>query len=85
MEEQLEYNKPRVDLSSTPWQGCEGNNFIFDSVTMLKRVSPLLSPSGKEEYASAEVLICKKCGKIPPFYADKMPDCPADLQSACKK
>jgi hypothetical protein len=83
--EHNEFSRPKIDLASTPWHGCEAGNYIFDTATMFKRVSPLLSPSGKEEFAAAEVIVCRRCGMIPPFFADKMGDCPANHKSVCKK
>jgi hypothetical protein len=52
---------------------------------MFKRISALISPTGNEEFAAADVIICKTCGKIPPFFAAKMGDCPADMKSECKQ
>jgi hypothetical protein len=78
-------SQQRLDLSDAPWHGCEKGNFLYDSATMFKRVSPIISPTGNEEFAAADVIICKNCGKIPPFFADKMGDIPAELKSDCKK
>ena len=75
----------KIDLASAPWHACEKGNTVFDSATMFKRISPLISPTGNEEFAAADVIICKTCGKIPPFFAAKMGDVPADMKSECKK
>jgi hypothetical protein len=75
----------RMQIASAPWHGCEKGNYLYDHATMYKRISPIISPSGKEEFAMAEVIVCRECGKIPPFMADKMGDCPEDLKSTCKK
>ena len=75
----------QMELAKSPWHGCEDDNFIFDTSVMYKRLSPLISPTGKEEFVAAEIVICKKCGKIPPFFADKMNAVPDDLKSSCKK
>ena len=77
--------KTRMEFASAPWHACEQGNYLYDSATMYKRISPLISPSGREEFAMAEVIVCKKCGKIPPFLAEKMGDCPEDLKPTCKK
>lgn len=77
--------KTRMELASAPWHGCEAGNYLFDQVAMYKRISPLVSPSGREEFAMAEVIVCRQCGKIPPFMAEKMGNCPADLKPTCKK
>ena len=76
---------PQIDLGAAPWHGCEQGNFMFDHSTMFKRISPLVSPTGNEEFAAAEILVCRKCGKIPPFFAEKMGGCPAEHVSECKK
>jgi hypothetical protein len=77
--------KTQMEIASAPWHGCEGGNYAFDAATMYKRLSPLISPTGNEEFVAAEVLICRKCGKIPPFFADKMGSIPEDLKSECTK
>jgi hypothetical protein len=48
---------------------------------MVKKVSSLLSPTGKEEIVPADVIICKSCNKIPAFYAKRVKGLPADLIS----
>lgn len=77
--------KAKLDLASAPWHACEKGNSVFESSIMFKRISSIISPTGNEEFAAADVIICKQCGKIPPFFADKMGDCPIDLVSECKK
>jgi hypothetical protein len=54
---------------------------IFDSGVMVKRLSPLMSPTGKEEILPAEIIICKSCGMIPDFYATKIKGIPEELIS----
>ena len=44
---------------------CTCGGMIFDTGFVFKKVSPLLSPSGKEELYPVEVFICKQCGKVP--------------------
>jgi membrane protease subunit (stomatin/prohibitin family) len=77
--------KAQAALASAPWHACEKGNSLYETGMMFKRVSPILSPTGKEEFATAEVVICKQCGKIPPFFASKIADCPPELVSECKK
>ena len=43
----------------------------FMEVAVLKRISAILSPSGKEEIYPIPVFVCSKCGKIPQEYMDK--------------
>jgi hypothetical protein len=75
----------QMEIAKSPWHGCEGKNFAFDTAVMYKRISPLISPTGQEEFVAAEIVICKTCGKIPPFFAEKMGSIPEELKSECKK
>ena len=76
-------NKQQIglDVNTLPWVECTCGGKIFDSGVMVKRVSPILSPTGKEEIIPADVIICKSCGKIPAFYAARIPNVPEDLVS----
>ncbi len=42
-----------------------------------------MSPSGKEELLPAEIIICKKCGKVPKFFWEKAKEIPESLKSNC--
>jgi hypothetical protein len=44
---------------------CDCGGMLFESGLVMKKISPLVSPSGKEELYPLEVLICKSCGKVP--------------------
>jgi hypothetical protein len=44
---------------------CDCGGMLFESGLVLKKISPLIAPSGKEELYPMEVLICKNCGKVP--------------------
>ena len=44
---------------------CDCGGMIFEIGMVLKKISPIISPSGKEETYPLEVLVCKKCGKVP--------------------
>lgn len=46
--------------SLTPIGAC--NNKNFKQVFQMKRVSALVSPSGKEEIITMPVFVCDKCG-----------------------
>lgn len=48
---------------------CGSNTFV--EVAVLKKVSPILSPSGKEELYPIPVFACSKCGTIPDEYKNK--------------
>jgi hypothetical protein len=83
MKEKIEQPTIRLDLSGTPWIKCEGGNMLWDSSMLFKKLSPLVSPSGKEELLPAEIIICKKCGKVPQFFWEKAKEIPEDLRSTC--
>ena len=42
--------RPKIDISTAPWAECCGEPQNFEITYMFKRVSALISPSGKEEY-----------------------------------
>jgi hypothetical protein len=76
-----QFNAPKIDINQLAWVSCSCGGKIFDSGVMVKRLSPLMSPTGKEEILPAEIIICKSCGKIPDFYANKIESIPEDLIS----
>jgi hypothetical protein len=79
---ELEQPRQTLDLNSAPWIECTCNGMIYESAVMVKRVSALISPTGKEEIVPLDVIVCKSCGKIPSFYAKKLPvNIPEDLIS----
>ena len=44
---------------------CRCGNKLFEEGFIFKRLSAIISPSGREEVFPIQVVICKKCGKIP--------------------
>jgi len=44
---------------------CDCGGLIFETGVIFKQISPLLSPSGKEEAYPIEVFVCKACKKVP--------------------
>ena len=79
----MEQPKVKVDLTQAPWVECSEKNKLFESRLLFKKISPLVSPSGKTEFVPIEVIFCTKCGKIPRFYWEKVKDIPEDLKSDC--
>jgi hypothetical protein len=47
---------------------CECGGMLFREEVFFKILSPLLSPSGKEELVPMPVFVCTKCGKVPSFF-----------------
>ena len=70
-----------INLANTPWSKCECGNTTFRKSMMFKRLSPLMSPSGREEFVPVEICICESCNKIPGFLANKIPDLPEELRA----
>ena len=73
----------KVNLSEIPWIKCNEGNMVWESAMIFKRIPALLSPSGKEELVPGEVIICKKCGKVPRFFWEKAQNIPEELKSYC--
>lgn len=44
---------------------CSCGGIIFEEGIILKKISAIISPTGQEELYPLEVLVCKKCGKVP--------------------
>lgn len=85
MENNNKENVLRLDLSETPWIKCEGDNMLWETSMLFKKLSSLMSPSGKEELIPAEIVVCKKCGKVPQFFWEKAKEIPEELRSTCGK
>ena len=59
----------QVDLNDAETMKCEDcGNSVFIPAFFLKRLSPLVSPTGQEAMIPIEVFSCGNCGKVP----DKM-------------
>lgn len=72
---------PKVNITSDMMKGfktitCACGGMIFEEGIILKKISSFVSPSGKEELYPLEVLVCKKCGKVPKELnvGDMLPD-----------
>jgi hypothetical protein len=71
----------KVNISQAPWQECECGGLTFTTHSMVKRLSALISPDGKEHMIPVEVYLCDKCGKIPGFISKEIPGLPKELKS----
>lgn len=47
---------------------CDCGGVMFTEKMMFKKISALLSPTGKDEYFPMEVIVCDKCGKVPTIF-----------------
>lgn len=52
-------------IATSPNVVCECGSKVFNSALVLKKISALVSPTGKEEIVDIPVFVCAKCGKIP--------------------
>jgi len=44
---------------------CECGGLLFAEKLFFKRISALISPSGREEMVPMPVIVCEACGKVP--------------------
>ena len=66
--DQRKYQQPpqEIDISQTDTITCEKcGNASFIQSYFLKRVSALVSPTGKEAFVPLQVFACGNCGTIP--------------------
>jgi len=64
----VKFEKPqnvKVNLKETSTIKCKKcDNYLFIESYILKRLSPLLSPTGKEAIIPIQVFSCGECGNI---------------------
>jgi len=54
-----------VDISKADDITCENcGNYTFQEVALMKRLSPLISPTGKEAVVPIPTFACNACGHI---------------------
>lgn len=71
----------KVDISQAPWQECECGGKTFHPAAMVKRLSALLSPDGKEHFIPVDIFKCDRCEKVPAFIYKDVPEFPEDLKA----
>ena len=58
--------QPQIDLTDTDTIQCEEcGNAAFTPAFFLKKISALVSPTGKESIVPIQVFTCGSCGKVP--------------------
>ncbi len=63
------HRQQEIDINDTETIVCEDcGNATFIKSYFIRRVSPLMSPTGQEALIPIEVFACGNCGKVP----DKM-------------
>jgi uncharacterized Zn finger protein len=50
------------DLTDVKCEGCEGE--YFRPIMLIKRLSPLISPNGKEQLVPIQTFRCDDCGHV---------------------
>ena len=56
----------QVDLKDADTMKCdECDNSVFIPAFFIKRLSPIVSPTGKEALIPIQVYSCGNCGKVP--------------------
>lgn len=58
-------------LLTSPNVVCKCGCKIFVPGFLLKKVSALVSPTGKEEIVDLPIYVCSKCGEIPEEFKSK--------------
>jgi len=66
----MELNQTRIKITHDMIKNfktveCDCGGKVFHTGIVFKKVSALLSPTGREELYPIEVIICDKCGKVP--------------------
>ena len=62
----LPQQQVQVDLNDAETMKCEDcGNTVFIPAFFLKRLSPLVSPTGQEALIPIQVYSCGNCGKVP--------------------
>ncbi len=60
------HSGPPLDFTNAEILKCKNalcNSDIFEYAVRLRRISPIMSPTGEEVIGVEQVLICKKCGE----------------------
>ena len=59
----------QVDLSKADTIKCDDcGNYLFITANVIKRISPILSPTGQEALVPVQVYSCGNCGKVPKMF-----------------
>lgn len=73
--------KINLDASKLPTMTCQHcGNYTFASSFVIKRVSALISPTGKETLAPIQIFTCLVCAQLLPIGGNDAPDFLADVR-----
>ena len=60
-----------VDLSKADTIKCDDcGNYLFIQANVIKRISPIMSPTGQEALVPVQVYSCGNCGKVPKMFLE---------------
>ncbi len=77
-------DKIKVNIADAPWQECDCGGLLFEPACMVKRLSALVSPDGKEHNIPVDVMVCTSCKKIPSFLHEGITGIPENLKAIKK-
>ena len=61
----------QVDLKKAETIKCDDcGNYLFITASVIKRISPILSPTGQEALVPVQVYSCGNCGKVPKMFLE---------------
>ena len=61
----------QVDLSKADTIKCDDcGNYLFITANVIKRISPILSPTGQEALVPVQVYSCGNCGRVPKMFLE---------------
>ena len=61
----------QVDLTKADTIKCEAcGNYLFITAHVIKRISPIMSPTGQEAMVPVQVYSCGNCGKVPKMFIE---------------
>ena len=64
-QQQQQQQKMSIDIKNAEDIKCdECENLYFTPAVMIKRISPLVSPSGEEMLAPIQLFQCSSCGHV---------------------
>lgn len=57
-----------IDLNKVPTERCKCGSNQWKIVYLIKKVSALMSPTGKETVVPIQIFACDKCSKVSPMF-----------------
>ena len=69
--QKLPQTEVKVDLSKADTIKCDDcGNYLFITSHVIKRISPILSPTGQEAIVPVQVYSCGSCGRVPKIFLE---------------